>query len=321
MRHREAIGSPQKRSPGAQLPAEGRPQGPEDGGAGNGFDWWKAPKGLRDRASAGEPAAAASATEAGTAVGTGTEAGAGTEAAPGSGSEPEAMAGFATGSGVSTPGARKGTRSKARAGSRTSAKSGAAPGGSRSAGRAGTGAGAGAATGAAAKSGAGAVTAAPAGPVGSGPEPGPDQPSAYPAAARVPEQGHGPGLEAVVQAAAEADAAFDREQSRLRAAHAEVYRHVHDGEEFQLIRRSYRGFVFPACAAFLLWYLGYIVAAVTLPGLMARPVAGPFNVAWLLALLQFVTTFLLTWLYARHARDRRDRAALGLRWETQDRLR
>ena len=46
-----------------------------------------------------------------------------------------------------------------------------------------------------------------------------------------------------------------------------------------------------------------------------------FLVAWLLGLLQFVTTFLITWLYARHARDRRDRAALGLRWETQDRLR
>ena len=167
----------------------------------------------------------------------------------------------------------------------------------------------------------GTAGAGTAGPVGAGAESGSGGPSAYPAAVRVPEQGHGPGLEAVVQAAAEADAAFDREQSRLRAAHAEVYRHVHDGEEFQLIRRSYRGFVFPACAIFLLWYLGYIVAAVTLPGLMARPVAGPFNVAWLLALLHFFPPFLIPWLSARHARDRRDRAALGLRWETQDRRR
>ena len=105
------------------------------------------------------------------------------------------------------------------------------------------------------------------------------------------------------------------------ALRADVYRQVHEGEEFRAIRRRYRGFVFPACAVFLLWYLLYIVAAVTLPGLMARPVAGPFNVAWLLGLLQFATTFLITWLYARHARDHRDRAALGLRWETQDRLR
>jgi uncharacterized membrane protein (DUF485 family) len=102
---------------------------------------------------------------------------------------------------------------------------------------------------------------------------------------------------------------------------AEVYRHVQAGEEFQEVRREYRRFVFPACAAFLAWYLAYIVAAVTLPGLMARQLAGPFTVAWALGLLQFGSTFLITWLYARHARDRRDRLALGLRWETQDRLR
>ena len=102
---------------------------------------------------------------------------------------------------------------------------------------------------------------------------------------------------------------------------AEVYRHVQAGEEFQEVRREYRRFVFPACAAFLAWYLAYIVAAVTLPGLMARQVAGPFTVAWVLGLLQFCSTFLIAWLYARHARDRRDRLALGLRWETQDRLR
>ncbi|MFC1405897.1 DUF485 domain-containing protein [Streptacidiphilus sp. N1-5] len=102
---------------------------------------------------------------------------------------------------------------------------------------------------------------------------------------------------------------------------AEVYRHVQAGEEFREVRREYRRFVFPACAAFLAWYLVYIVAAVTLPGVMDRQIAGPFTVAWALGLLQFASTFLITWLYARHARDRRDRLALGLRWETQDRLR
>jgi len=102
---------------------------------------------------------------------------------------------------------------------------------------------------------------------------------------------------------------------------AAVYRQVQAGEEFQEVRREYRSFVFPACAAFLAWYLLYIVAAVTLPELMDHQVAGPFNVAWVLGLLQFASTFLITWLYARHARDRRDRTALGLRWETQDRLR
>lgn len=49
--------------------------------------------------------------------------------------------------------------------------------------------------------------------------------------------------------------------------------------------------------------------------------AGPVNVAWLLGLLQFASTFVLTWLYARNARTERDRAALELRWDTQDQLR
>ena len=90
---------------------------------------------------------------------------------------------------------------------------------------------------------------------------------------------------------------------------------------FQEIRRSYRTFVFPATAVFLGWYLLYVTAQAAAPDLMRHQVAGPFSVAWLLGLLQFVSTFLITWLYSRNARTKRDRAALGLRWDTQDQLR
>ncbi|MFJ9458688.1 DUF485 domain-containing protein [Kitasatospora sp. NPDC101447] len=101
----------------------------------------------------------------------------------------------------------------------------------------------------------------------------------------------------------------------------EVYRAVQASAAFQAIRHSYRSFVFPVAGAFLGWYLLYVAAQAAAPGLMRTPVAGPFNVAWLLGLLQFASTFLLTWLYARNARTKRDRAALGLRWDTQDQLR
>ncbi|TGB16919.1 DUF485 domain-containing protein [Streptomyces palmae] len=97
-----------------------------------------------------------------------------------------------------------------------------------------------------------------------------------------------------------------------------VYLRVHAGAEFQEVRRRYRRFAFPATAAFLLWYLGYVVLATSAPGLMGRPVAGALNVAMLAGLAQFLTTFLLTWAYARHARLRRDRSALELRWVTQE---
>ncbi|WAE69069.1 DUF485 domain-containing protein [Streptomyces cavourensis] len=99
---------------------------------------------------------------------------------------------------------------------------------------------------------------------------------------------------------------------------AEIYLEVHRSEAFREVRRRYRRFVVPAALAFLLWYLAYVVAATTAPGLMARPVAGAVNVAMVAGLGQFLTTFLLTWAYARHARLRRDRAALDLRWSTQE---
>ncbi|MFI6447430.1 DUF485 domain-containing protein [Kitasatospora sp. NPDC050543] len=102
---------------------------------------------------------------------------------------------------------------------------------------------------------------------------------------------------------------------------AQVYRAVQRSAAFQDIRRGYRAFVFPAAGVFLGWYLLYVGAQAAAPALMRHRVAGPVNVAWLLALLQFASTFLLTWLYARNARTRRDHAALELRWDTQDQLR
>ncbi|MFJ9739164.1 DUF485 domain-containing protein [Streptomyces sp. NPDC101166] len=102
------------------------------------------------------------------------------------------------------------------------------------------------------------------------------------------------------------------------AAAAEVYLEVQRSEAFREVRGRYRRFVAPATAGFLLWYVAYVVAATTAPGLMARPVAGAVNVALLAGLGQFLTTFLLTWAYSRHARLRRDRAALELRWDTQE---
>ncbi|WP_343240242.1 DUF485 domain-containing protein [Streptomyces sp. SID14515] len=99
---------------------------------------------------------------------------------------------------------------------------------------------------------------------------------------------------------------------------ADVYLEVHRSAAFREVRRRYRRFVAPAALAFLLWYLAYVVAATTAPELMARPVAGAVNVAMVAGLGQFLTTFLLTWAYARHARLRRDRAALDLRWDTQE---
>lgn len=98
----------------------------------------------------------------------------------------------------------------------------------------------------------------------------------------------------------------------------DVYVEVQRSAAFQEVRRRYRRFVIPGVAVFLSWYVGYVVAATSAPGLMARPVLGAVNVAMLAGLGQFLTTFLFTWAYARQARLRRDRAALDLRWDTQE---
>lgn len=106
----------------------------------------------------------------------------------------------------------------------------------------------------------------------------------------------------------------DGAAARARDIYAEVQR----SEAFQEVRSRYRRFVVPGVAAFLLWYVGYVVTATAAPGLMAEPVVGAVNLGMLAGLGQFLSTFLLTWAYARHARLRRDRAALELRWDTQE---
>ncbi|MFH7596895.1 DUF485 domain-containing protein [Streptomyces racemochromogenes] len=102
---------------------------------------------------------------------------------------------------------------------------------------------------------------------------------------------------------------------------SDIYLEVQRSAAFQEVRGRYRRFVVPATAGFLLWYVAYVVAATAAPGLMARPVAGSLNVALLAGLGQFLSTFLLTWAYSRHARLRRDSAALDLRWTVFERER
>ncbi|MCX5561335.1 DUF485 domain-containing protein [Streptomyces sp. NBC_00038] len=108
------------------------------------------------------------------------------------------------------------------------------------------------------------------------------------------------------------------EHERRAGGTADVYLEVQRSAAFQEVRSRYRRFVVPGVAVFFTWYVGYVVTATTAPGFMARPVAGAVNVAMVAGLGQFVTTFLFTWAYARHARLRRDRAALDLRWDTQE---
>ena len=70
--------------------------------------------------------------------------------------------------------------------------------------------------------------------------------------------------------------------------------------EFTRLRSAYRNFVFPATVAFLTWYLLYVVMCNWAGDFMATKVVGNINVALVFGLLQFLTTFLIAWFYARY---------------------
>ncbi|MFG2038618.1 DUF485 domain-containing protein [Dactylosporangium sp. NPDC048998] len=83
--------------------------------------------------------------------------------------------------------------------------------------------------------------------------------------------------------------------------------------EFDALRRTLRRFVFPVSAAFLVWYALYVLLSAYARDFMSTKVVGHINIALIFGLLQFVSTFLIAWLYARYADRRIDPLADDLR--------
>ena len=94
---------------------------------------------------------------------------------------------------------------------------------------------------------------------------------------------------------------------------ATVHERVQAGPEFTELRRRLRGWVFPMTAAFLLWYLAYVLLASYARDFMATPVSGGITVGLLVGLAQFASTFALTAAYVRFARRRIDPLAARIR--------
>jgi uncharacterized membrane protein (DUF485 family) len=81
----------------------------------------------------------------------------------------------------------------------------------------------------------------------------------------------------------------------------EEYRAAQNSPEFAELRRKFRSFAVPMTVAFLVWYLLYVLLSTYAADFMSTRVFGNVNVGLLLGLAQFVTTFLITQLYVRHA--------------------
>lgn len=80
-----------------------------------------------------------------------------------------------------------------------------------------------------------------------------------------------------------------------------LYHALAKSEDFRELRRRYRAFVFPWTIAFLAWYLLYVALSNWAPDFMGTKVVGNINMGLVLGLAQFATTFLIAWLYSRHA--------------------
>ena len=96
------------------------------------------------------------------------------------------------------------------------------------------------------------------------------------------------------------------------ARHDPVYDRLHATPEFIELRKRYRGFVIPATAAFLAWYLLYVLMSSFASDFMNIKVIGNINVALIFGLLQFVTTFGLAFMYSRYSNAKLDPLAREL---------
>jgi uncharacterized membrane protein (DUF485 family) len=95
----------------------------------------------------------------------------------------------------------------------------------------------------------------------------------------------------------------------------EVYERIASESEFAELRRRYRRFAFPATVAFMVWYITYVVCNNWARDFMDTRVVGNINVAVVFGLLQFASTFLIAYLYARHSTKHLDPLATKLRDE------
>jgi uncharacterized membrane protein (DUF485 family) len=103
------------------------------------------------------------------------------------------------------------------------------------------------------------------------------------------------------------------EPSERRLLTPEEYLEAQRSPEFAELRQRFRRFAFPMTAAFLTWYLLYVLLSTYAHDFMSTPVFGNVNVGLLFGLLQFVSTFVITHLYVSHANRRTDPIADEMR--------
>ncbi len=98
-----------------------------------------------------------------------------------------------------------------------------------------------------------------------------------------------------------------------RGGSGTTYEEVQASQDFADLKSRFRRFVFPMTALFLSWYFLYVALAAYAPGFMSHKLMGNINVGLVFGLLQFVSTFTITMVYARWADRSFDPTATRLR--------
>ncbi|MFG3660632.1 DUF485 domain-containing protein [Streptomyces sp. NPDC047706] len=98
-----------------------------------------------------------------------------------------------------------------------------------------------------------------------------------------------------------------------RLPSTEEFVEVQNSAEFGELRRSYRSFAFPLTVGFIAWYLLYVLLSNYAGGFMGTELFGNINVAFVLGVAQFATTFLIAWWYSRHAAAKLDPRAEAIK--------
>ena len=83
--------------------------------------------------------------------------------------------------------------------------------------------------------------------------------------------------------------------------------------DYQELRTKFTSFAFPMVATFVVVYFVFVLASVYAPGFMGKRLIGFVNVGIVFGLLNFATTYLVTFLYVRHANNNLDPRSVALR--------
>lgn len=92
---------------------------------------------------------------------------------------------------------------------------------------------------------------------------------------------------------------------------------MQESAQFQQLRSTFRNFTFPMSVLFFVWFLAYVLLATYNPALMGKPIFGTINLGVIMGLLQFVTTFLITWIYIKFANKNLEPRAAAIRQEME----